>query len=291
MKKHQLSLIVLAGGLGSRFGGNKQIAEIPGLNCTIMELSIIDAHAAGVTQVVLIINQAVRSEIERTILPRLPSDLDVVLVEQHIEQVPEQFKATLCQRVKPWGTGHALLCAKAHINNPAIVITADDYYGASSFLLLSEHFKKSAEWAMVGYPIIDTLSEHGGVNRGVCNIANGKLVAVTEYLNIQQESEHIFGDNPQGLREKISPNALGSMSFWGITPCLFDYLEQGFTAFLAQYNTATQQEYFLPNQIEQVIKTNAQTVFIYTARESWYGVTYKAELVNIAAHLRALRQV
>ena len=291
MKKHKLSLVVLAGGLGSRFGGNKQIAAIPGLNCTIMELSITDAYRAGVTQVVMIINQAVRSEIERTILPRLPSDLDVVLVEQHIEQVPEQFKAILCQRVKPWGTGHALLCAKAYINNPAIVITADDYYGKSSFVLLSEHFKRSPEWAMVGYPIFDTLSEHGGVNRGVCNIADGKLVAVTEYLNIQQESEHIFGDNPQGLREKVSLNALGSMSFWGITPCLFDYLEQGFADFLYQYDTRSQQEYFLPNQIEQAIKANSQTVFIYTARESWYGVTYKSELVNIAANLRALRQV
>ncbi len=290
MKKHKLSLIVLAGGLGSRFGGNKQIAEIPGLNCTIMELSIIDAHAAGVTQVVLIINQAVRSEIERTILPRLPSDIDVVLVEQHIEQVPEQFKATLCQRVKPWGTGHALLCAKAHINNPAIVITADDYYGKSSFVLLSEHFKRSAEWAMVGYPIIDTLSEHGGVNRGVCNIADGKLVAVTEYLNIQQQSEHIFGDNPQGLREKISPNSLGSMSFWGITPCFFDYLQQGFETFLQQYNVNTQQEYYLPDQIQKAINVKAQPVFVYTAKEPWFGVTYKSELTTIAATLCALRQ-
>lgn len=290
MKKHKLSLVVLAGGLGSRFGGNKQIAEIPGLHCTIMELSIIDAYAAGVTQVVLIINQAVRSEIERTILPRLPKALEVVLIEQHVALVPDVYKALSQQRIKPWGTGHALLCAKAYINNPAIVITADDYYGASSFLLLSEHFKNSHEWAMVGYPIADTLSEHGGVNRGVCSIADGKLVAVTEYLNIQQESAYIFGNNPQGLREKISQDALGSMSFWGITPCFFDYLQQGFVTFLQQYKVNTQQEYYLPDQIQRAINDKAQPVFVYTAKEPWFGVTYQSELTSIAATLCALRQ-
>ena len=290
MKQHQLSLIILAGGLGSRFGGNKQIAIIPGLNRTIMELSIADACAAGVTQVVLIINKAVRSEIERTILPRLPNELDVVLVEQHKEHVPESFKTQVQNRVKPWGTGHALLCAKAHIKNPAIVITADDYYGASSFLLLSEHFARCNEWAMVGYPIADTLSDQGGVNRGICSIEQGQLNGVTEYVNIEKEQEAIVGESPKGIRETINPAALASMSFWGITPHLFDYLEQGFTDFLHQYDSAAQQEYYLPDQIEQAIKTSAQSVFIYSADEPWYGVTYKSELTNIAAMLGSLHQ-
>lgn len=289
MKKHHLSLVVLAGGLGTRFGGNKQIAEITGLGCTIMELSIADAVAAGVTQVVLVINQAVRSEIEQVILPRLPTGIDVVLVEQRIDLVPEQFQLLAQQRAKPWGTGHALLCAKDHVHNPAIVITADDYYGASSFLLLAEHFKTLTSWAMVGYPIIDTLSDQGGVNRGVCQVKNNQLVDVVEYLNIQNENGQIMGDNPQGIREQIAADALGSMSFWAITPTFFDRLETGFAEFLQKYDNGVRMEYYLPDQIQQAITSNQQIVTIYTAKESWYGVTYKSELQDVTGKLYELR--
>ncbi|MBB1303292.1 NTP transferase domain-containing protein [Pseudoalteromonas sp. SR44-8] len=289
MKKHHLSLVVLAGGLGSRFGGNKQIAEIAGLGCTIMELSIADAVAAGVTQVVLVINQAVRSEIEQVILPRLPTGIDVVLVEQRIDLVPEQFQLLAQQRSKPWGTGHALLCAKDHVHNPAIVITADDYYGASSFLLLAEHFKNLTSWAMVGYPIIDTLSDQGGVNRGVCQVKNNQLIDVVEYLNIQHENGQIMGDNPQGLREKIAVDALASMSFWAITPTFFDCLEAGFDEFLQKYDNGVRMEYYLPDQVQQAITSNQQIVTIYTAKESWYGVTYKSELQDVTGKLYELR--
>ena len=289
MKKHHLSLVVLAGGLGSRFGGNKQIAEIAGLGCTIMELSIADAVAAGVTQVVLVINQAVRSEIEQVILPRLPTGIDVVLVEQRIDLVPEQFQLLAQQRSKPWGTGHALLCAKDHVHNPAIVITADDYYGASSFLLLAEHFKNLTSWAMVGYPIIDTLSEQGGVNRGVCQVKNNQLIDVVEYLNIQHENGQIMGDNPQGLREQIAVDALASMSFWAITPTFFDRLEVGFDEFLQKYDNGVRMEYYLPDQVQQAITYNQQIVTIYSAKESWYGVTYKSELQDVTGKLYELR--
>ena len=288
-KKHALSLVVLAGGLGSRFGGNKQIAEISGLGCTIMELSIADAVASGVTQVVLIINQAVRSEIEQIILPRLAANIDVVLIEQHTSLVPKQFEQLAQQREKPWGTGHALLCAKDVINNPAIVITADDYYGASSFKLLSEHFKHQGNWAMVGYPIVDTLSGEGGVNRGVCQVEDNQLLRIVEYLNIQQQAGQIMGDNPAGVREGIAKDALGSMSFWGVTPSFFQYLEQGFTAFLQQYDTAVKVEYYLPDQIQRAITTKQQAVSIYRAQESWYGVTYRSEFVSVAATLYKLR--
>ncbi len=285
---HKLSLVVLAGGLGSRFGGSKQIAEVPGLGCTIMELSIIDAYKAGVTQVILVINQAVRSEIEHSILPRLPTNLEIVLVEQHIADVPNGFSHLVVERTKPWGTGHALLAAKAHVHNPFIVITADDYYGASSFLLLSEHFKKYSSWAMVGYPIINTLSRQGGVNRGVCQIENSLLVDVVEYLAIKNENNVINGDNPQGVRETIPQGALGSMSFWGLTPEFFELLASGFNEFLQKYDTVVKKEYYLPDQIQNAIKNNNQSVAVYTAQESWYGVTYKSELQEVAGKLYEL---
>lgn len=289
IKKHDLSLVILAGGLGSRFGGNKQIAEISGLGCTIMELSIADAYAAGVTQVVIIINQAVRSEIEQVILPRLPLDLDVVLVEQRIDLVPVQFKSLVDDRVKPWGTGHALLCAKEYVHNPFIVITADDYYGASSFNLLAEHFKSHSDWAMVGYPIINTLSDQGGVNRGVCKIQNNQLINVIEFLNISIENNSLMGENPQQQRVHIADGALGSMSFWGLTPSFFNRLEIGFDNFLQKYDNGVKMEYYLPDQIQQTITNNQQSVTVYTAQESWYGVTYKSELQDVAGKLYELR--
>ncbi len=287
--KHALSLVVLAGGLGSRFGGNKQIVEIAGLGCTIMELSIHDAYAAGVTQVVLVINQAVRAEIENTILPRLPQQLEVVLVEQRIDLVPKQFAELAKLRTKPWGTGHALLCAKQYIHNPAIVITADDYYGATSFKLLSEHFKQQQSWAMVGYPIVNTLSAEGGVNRGVCQVHNGSLQGVVEYLNIKYEQGILKGENPEGCPEEIMEDALGSMSFWGITPALFDSLEHGFHQFLQKHDSDVKKEYYLPDQIQKLILTNNKKVSVYIAQEPWYGVTYKSELQEVAGKLYELR--
>ncbi|MCQ8879532.1 NTP transferase domain-containing protein [Pseudoalteromonas shioyasakiensis] len=287
--KHALSLVVLAGGLGSRFGGNKQIVEIAGLGCTIMELSIHDAYAAGVTQVVLVINQAVRAEIENTILPRLPQQLEVVLVEQHIDLVPKQFAGLAKLRTKPWGTGHALLCAKQYIHNPAIVITADDYYGATSFKLLSEHFKQQQSWAMVGYPIVNTLSAEGGVNRGVCQVQNGSLQGVVEYLNIKYEQGILKGENPEGCPEEIMEDALGSMSFWGITPALFASLEHGFHEFLQKHDNDVIKEYYLPDQIQKLILTRSKKISVYIAQEPWYGVTYKSELQEVAGKLYELR--
>ena len=144
----------------------------------------------------------------------------------------------------------------------AIVITADDYYGASSFLLLAEHFKTLTSWAMVGYPIIDTLSDQGGVNRGVCQVRNNQLVDVVEFLNIQNENGQIMGDNPRGVREQIAADALGSMSFWAITPTFFDRLATGFTEFLQKYDNGVRMEYYLPDQIQHAITSNQQIVTI-----------------------------
>ena len=290
MTQHSLTLIVLAGGLGSRFGGNKQIAEIPGLGCTIMELSIADAVNAGVSQVVIVINKKIRAEFEATILPRLPKSLDIVLVEQEITAIPTKFSSLATTRTKPWGTGHALLCAKPFVHNPAIVITADDYYGASSFEIIAEHFKHNSQWAMVGYPIKDTLSKQGGVNRGVCKVdQQGYLIDVVEYLDIKRENNTLYGNNPHGEQCEIANDALGSMSFWGITPVLFDYLELGFIQFLENTDNGVTKEYYLPNEIQLAIQKNRQAVTVYTAREPWYGVTYKAELDAIAHTLYQLR--
>ncbi|WP_304634754.1 NTP transferase domain-containing protein [Pseudoalteromonas sp.] len=289
MTQHSLTLIVLAGGLGSRFGGNKQITEIPDLGCTIMELSIADAVNAGVSQVVIVINKKIRAEFEATILPRLPKSLDIVLVEQEITAIPAKFSSLATTRTKPWGTGHALLCAKPFVHNPAIVITADDYYGASSFEIIAEHFKHHSQWAMVGYPIKDTLSKQGGVNRGVCKVdQQGYLIDVVEYLDIKRENNTLYGNNPHGEQCEIANDALGSMSFWGITPRIFEYLESGFSEFLEDNDNGVTKEYYLPDQIQKAIKNTFQSVAVYQAQSAWYGVTYRSELEKVSKKLYEL---
>jgi UTP-glucose-1-phosphate uridylyltransferase len=289
-KKNKPVLVILAAGLGSRFGGGKQIAALPLLDCTIMELSIQDAYLAGMRTVILVINDAVRDTIERAILPRLPSDLEVELVHQSIDDVPAKFAHCIAMRNKPWGTGHALLSAKSHIQGPAIVITADDYYGPQAHIQLMAHFQQNQdEMAMVAYPLKNTLSDQGGVNRGICQLKNDKLEHVVEYTNIYQSEAGIVGTY-NGKTHGLSDLALASMTFWGITPAFLTDLEKGFYEFLEGYDNDVKKEYYLPNCVEQSIVSSGLKVAVYSARDHWFGVTYKEELLAVARKIHEQRK-
>ena len=256
-EQNNLTLVVLAGGLGSRFGGNKQITPLPKLERTIMELSIEDAFSAGIKQAVLIINKAVRAELEQTILPRLPKTMHITLVEQSIDMLPSEFKHLAEHRTKPWGTGHALLCAKPYVNGPAVVITADDYYGPNAYKQMVEHFSQSQDassMAMVAFPIEKTLSEQGGVNRGICEVEQQSLKQVTETLNIHQTEHGLVGEI-EGQLQSLDSHSLASMTFWGITPILMAKLENDFKKFLEAYDSDVKKEYYLPNCIQTCIES------------------------------------
>ncbi|MCF6435983.1 NTP transferase domain-containing protein [Pseudoalteromonas sp. MMG022] len=282
-------LVVLAAGLGSRFGGGKQIALLPKVNRTIMELSIEDAYHAGVREVILVINAQVKAAIQQDILPRLPSQMKVTLVEQSIRQVPEQFASYAAQRQKPWGTGHALLCAKAYITKPAIVITADDYYGPTAYQQMVEHFHRRPEdMAMVAYPLLNTLSQLGGVNRGICQLNDDKLISVKEYTDIYHTAKGVVGCY-EGRQQLLPDSALASMTFWGITPKLIESLEQGFVEFLMSYDNGVKKEYYLPNCIEQCIVSRNLDLIVYSAEDHWYGVTFKEELAAVAGKIHEQR--
>ncbi|MCF6441436.1 NTP transferase domain-containing protein [Pseudoalteromonas luteoviolacea] len=286
------TLVVLAGGLGTRFGGGKQIAELPKIGRTIMELSIEDAYSAGVRHAVLVINETVRPAIERVIMPRLPKSMKVDLVEQSIDMVPSRFSNMANKRTKPWGTGHALLCAKPFIDGSAIVITADDYYGASAYTQLFTHFcnidQNTSEMAIVAYPISQTMSELGGVNRGICALSENYLTQVHEYLNIRQADEGYIGvyDN---LETPIHENSLVSMTCWGVTQSLFDKLESQFELFLESHDSDVKKEYYLPDCIQHMINLNQTNVRVYIAKDRWFGVTYKEELDSVAGKIYELR--
>ncbi|WP_054015957.1 NTP transferase domain-containing protein [Pseudoalteromonas sp. R3] len=285
------SLVILAAGLGTRFGGNKQIAQLPDFNCTIMELSIQDAHAAGVRHVVLVINRLIRPLIEQQILPRLSGDLQVELVEQAIMDVPLRFNDKALSRQKPWGTGHALLCAKPHIPGAAIVITADDYYGPGAFKQLVCHFAgpEQSDMAIVGYPLAQTLSQQGGVNRGICQTHKDWLSEVVEYLDIQQGYDGLSGNSPEGSRVKLSASALASMTCWGVTQTLLSQLEAEFSRFLENYDSDVKSEYYLPDCIQSCIKQGLLRVRVHRACDRWFGITYKEELKSVSGLLYELR--
>jgi len=294
IEQNKLTLVILAAGLGTRFGGAKQLAQIEGLNRTIMELSISDAVLAGVTHLVLVINQNIKSEIEQDILPRLPQSLNVKLAIQDINNIPNKFKHLVSDRIKPWGTGHALLAAKPFVSGKAIVITADDYYGKSAYQLLAnellnKHNVKTSQWSLVGYPILDTLSEHGGVNRGICQVDdNNHLQQVNEFLEITYQDKYLSGLNSIKEREAIPTDSFASMTIWGFDDALFDYLERGFEAFLSKYDSAVQKEYYLPDQIQKAIDTENKKVTVLRANESWLGMTYRSELIDITKKLNQI---
>ncbi|WP_462157299.1 sugar phosphate nucleotidyltransferase [Pseudoalteromonas sp. GB56] len=286
----QISLVILAGGLGSRFGGAKQIARLPGIESTIMELSIADAYDAGVRHLIIIINAAVCDAIKREILPNLPADLDVDLVEQRISDVPDEFTSLAQQRTKPWGTGHALLCAKSAIRDKAIVITADDYYGDIAFEQIITHFRRCENWGCVAYPLLNTLSEQGGVNRGICTLNEAQqLISVDEVLNIHFEDKTLVGTNAQQTKIELDNNALASMTFWGIDLRLFTLLEQNFHEFLSIHDNGVKKEYYLPDQIQYSIDTLGVAVDVYPAQQPWLGMTYKDELPVLAQKISALK--
>ncbi|MBQ4814433.1 hypothetical protein A7985_24820 [Pseudoalteromonas luteoviolacea] len=286
------SLVVLAGGLGTRFGGGKQIAELPKLGRTIMELSIIDAYNAGVRHIVLVINETVRDVVESRVLPRLPTGLRIDLVEQSVGLVPSRFASIVANREKPWGTGHALLCAKPFVSGNAIVITADDYYGPNAYVQLVEHFcsanHDTSKMAIVAYPLSQTMSEVGGVNRGVCKLHNNHLVSVQEYTDIKHAEFGFTGVHDKQLKS-IHESALASMTCWGITQTLFTHLESQFERFLESHDSDVKKEYYLPDCIQHMINLEQTTVRVYSSRDRWFGVTYKEEIDSVAGKIHELR--
>jgi dTDP-glucose pyrophosphorylase len=276
------SLVILAGGLGSRFGGNKQLALLPGLNKTILELSIQDAFEAGIKHIVLVINQAIKYDVEQYILPRLDPELIVDLAIQSIDDVPDNYKKKALKRKKPWGTGHALLAAKPYVKSHFIVITADDYYGKSAFNTLLLDWRKDQTWRLLGYPLKSTLTEQGGVNRGICQLQGNKLKSITEVLNIDTTFK---GQTLTGEAIYLSGNEYTSMTIWTLDYGIFSQLERSFISFLDKNDSAIIGELFLPDQIQYLIDHNDQVVNLFAAKDCWLGVTYNNDLSKVAKQL------
>ena len=278
----------MAGGLGSRYKGLKQVDSITSDGATVLEFSMFDALAAGFTKIVIIIN----SHLPASYLARLTDianrkKFELHLVSQSIDKcIPKEFSHLLQERKKPWGTAHAILCAKETIQEPFVVINADDYYGKQAFIEMANciangHIQQN-QFAMVAYPVSATLSENGAVSRGICTLSNeGYLQQVIERTKIAREGKNIVFIE-KGEKEIIASDALVSMNFWGFHPTVFEDLEKAFNAFLQSVPEPTA-EIYIPTEVQHLIDSKSVKVKVLHTSDRWYGITYpedKEQLVG-----------
>lgn len=283
------SLVVLAAGVGSRYGGLKQLDPLGPNGESILDYSIYDAARAGFTHVVFVIRPETES-LFQPLCQRFPK-LTFSFAYQEISNLPAGFTAPP-SRLKPWGTGHALLVAAPYVHGPFGMVNADDFYGAASYQLLANFLQKSAaptNYAMVGYPLVTTLSPSGPVSRGVCQCTKDlQLEQIVERTKINQENGVIATMATNGQKEVLAPTTWVSMNMWAFHDSLFAHLESHFRAFLQENSQSPSAEFFLPAVVNSLLQTSQCTVQILPTAARWFGLTYREDKAAARALLDAL---
>ena len=280
------TLLVLAAGMGSRYGGLKQLDPVGPDDETIMDYSIFDARRAGFGKVVFVIREDIEKAFKEKIGSRYEKRVSVEYVFQELNKVLPGF-ALPEGRTKPWGTTHALLMAANAIHEPFAVINADDFYGASSYRLLAQHLQSgSTDYAMVGFVLRNTLSEFGTVARGVCHVADdGYLKDITELKSIEREGPRINNINAEGQGTVLTGDEIASMNMWGFSPAVFPQLYEQFQRFLKRYGSDLKAECYLPSSVNTLIQAGQARVKVLRSCDAWFGVTYRED------HLRVVQSV
>ncbi|MBR2527404.1 MAG: nucleotidyltransferase [Blautia sp.] len=282
---NKTALVVMAAGIGSRFGkGVKQLTPVGPNGELIMDYSVYDALEAGFDKIVFIIRQDLEDEFRRLIGDRVSRIAETVYAFQSMDDLPEGFRKPE-GRVKPWGTGQAVLCARHVCDEPFAVINADDYYGKEAYrkvhdYLICDHKNDEGllSICMAGFRLRNTLSENGSVTRGICHIADGRLTGVTETHDIYKTDQGAQAAMPDGSLKELDPNCLVSMNMWGFTPSFMEILDHGFTDFLSSLgDNALKKEYLLPVLIDQLIREGKAKVDVLETMDSWFGVTYQED--------------
>lgn len=288
MAKNSYDLVVLAAGMGSRFGGVKQVQPVGPHGELIIEYSAFDALRAGFGRLVLVIRKDIEQDFRETIGRRLEARMDVQYVFQELTanlpggQVPSS-------RTKPWGTAHATLVARPAVRGPFAVINADDFYGASAYRTLAAHFATSTDYAMVGYPLSQTLSEHGTVSRGLCATdTTGRLAAITEVTKIEKVAGGARYTDAHGQTRRLTGAEVVSMNFWGFTPAVFPQLETKFRSFLAERGSDPKAEIYLPTCLSELNQSGQARIALHRSQDAWFGLTYKEDLPAAQAAIKAL---
>lgn len=287
-------LLVMAAGVGSRFGGDKQLEPVGPGGATLLDYSVHDALRAGFAHVVFVIRREMAERFHEVVGRRYEGRVSVAYAFQELSGLPEGF-AMPPGRTKPWGTGHAVLAAAASVDAPFAVINADDYYGSDSFARLGaflsagERASRPHLYALVAFRLRDTVSEHGSVARGVCAVGgDGMLSHVTEVTGIDRAAEGGFrAPGPDGER-RLTGDEPVSLNFWGFTPSLFPQLEERFSAFLAERGQDPRAEFFLPDAVNDLLRSGRVSVEVLPTRSQWFGLTYKADQPRVAERLREM---
>ena len=277
-------LVVMAAGMGSRYGGLKQIDPVGSNGEIIIDFSLFDAYNAGFKKVVFIIKKALQADFEEVIGNRISKIMKVEYAYQEVADIPEGFSVPP-ERTKPWGTGHAILACRDVIDAPFAVINADDYYGARAFEVIYNQLKNTVDndkyqYSMVGYELEKTLTDHGHVARGVCSVSpEGMLEHITERTRIEKRNDRAEYTEDGDTWAVIPCSSTVSMNLWGFTPSILTELGAGFPAFLtnAIANNPTKGEYFLPTVVDTLIKSGKAEVTVLTSPDNWYGVTYQED--------------
>ena len=279
-----LSLLVMAAGMGSRYGGLKQLDQVGPNGETIIDYSVYDAIKAGFTKVVFIIRKDFEDQFKSQITEKYSEKIDIAFAFQNLDDLPDSF---LCPdgREKPWGTGHAILSAKELIDDPFVVINGDDFYGQESFNVIADYYNNGGnQFSMVAFRLDKTLSSHGAVTRGVCDIKSKKLISVIETENIEKKEKKILSN--RDITFKGSEPV--SMNMWGFLPSLFNYLSKGFIEFLNAEGNELKSEYLIPSVINNLIQNKLEEIHVLRSNASWFGVTYKQDKAEVKRKINEL---
>lgn len=288
------TLFVLAAGMGSRYGGLKQLDSLGPNGETIMDYSIYDALQAGFGKVVFVIRKDFEQDFRDKVLSKYEGHVPVEVVFQSTDKLPEGYTCP-ADRTKPWGTNHAVLMGKDVIKEPFAVINADDFYGRNAFEVIAKELArprdKKGDYCMVGFRVGNTMTENGSVARGVCENKDGLLTSVVERTAISYDKDHniVFTDENDQV-QTLDPKTPVSMNLWGFTPDYFEFSEREFKKFLDKDLNAPKAEFFIPLCIDALINSGEATVKVLDTDSRWFGVTYAADRPGVVAKFAELHQ-
>lgn len=291
----QPTLLLLAAGMGSRYGGLKQLDAMGPKGETMIDYAVLDAIRAGFGKIVFVIRKDFEAEFREKVGHRHEDKVEIAYAFQSLDDLPGSHRVPE-DRTKPWGTAHAVRAAREVIAEPFAVINADDFYGREAYAQMARHLEavedsKTLSLSMVGYVLKNTLSPHGTVNRGICRIEQGELKGVEEFTEIGIDATgKLGGTGLKGARIELKEDAIVSMNFWGFSPALFQPLEAGFENFLAERGSEMKSEYYLPSLVDQLIRDGVASCPVLQTDSPWFGVTYPEDKARVVKSIAALTE-